>query len=61
MKAKLSQTTTGMKSFLLKFADPLFSKGGNGAVVPIKITGSVQHPHYGLELGPKSEAATKNP
>jgi hypothetical protein len=50
-----------MKSFLLKFADPLFSKGGNGAVVPIKITGSVQHPHYGLELGRKSEASTENP
>jgi hypothetical protein len=61
MKAKLSQTTTGVKSFLLKFADPLFSKSGNGAVVPIKITGSVQHPHYGLELGRKSEAAAENP
>lgn len=61
MKAKLSQTTTGVKSFLLKFADPLFSKGGNGAVVPIKITGSVQHPHYGLELGRKSETSAENP
>ena len=61
MQAKLSQTTTGVKSFLLKFADPLFSKGGKGSVVPIKITGSVQHPHYGLELGRKSEASTENP
>ena len=26
MQAKLSQTTTGVKSFLLKFADPFFSK-----------------------------------
>jgi hypothetical protein len=60
MQAKLSQTTTGVKSFLLKFADPLFSKGGNGAVVPIKITGPVQHPHYGLELGRKSEASAEN-
>jgi AsmA-like C-terminal region len=61
MQAKLSQTTTGVKSFLLKFSDPLFSKGGNGAVVPIKITGSVQHPHYGLELGRKSEGSAGNP
>ncbi len=51
LQAKLSQTTTGVKSFFLKLADPLFSKGGNGSVVPIKITGSVQHPHYGLDLG----------
>jgi AsmA-like C-terminal region len=60
MQAKLSQITTGVKSFLLRFADPLFSKGRNGAVVPIKITGSVQHPHYGLDLGHKSEMSKEN-
>jgi hypothetical protein len=60
MQAKLSQTTTGVKSFLLKFADPIFSKGGKGTVLPIKITGSVQDPHYGLNLGHKSEAAKEN-
>jgi len=57
MQAKLSQTTTGFKSFLLKFADPIFSKGGKGTVLPITITGSVQHPHYGLDLGRKAGAA----
>jgi len=57
MIAKLSQTTTGFKSFLLKFADPLFSKGGKGSVVPIKITGPVQHPHYGVDLHRKREAS----
>ncbi len=57
MQAKLSQTTTGFKSFLLKFADPIFSKGSKGTVLPIKITGTVQHPHYGLQLGHKSVAA----
>jgi hypothetical protein len=51
MQAKLSQTTTGFKSVLLKLADPLFSKGGGGAVLPIKITGPAQHPHYGLDIG----------
>lgn len=51
MQARLSQTTTGFKSFLLKFADPFFSKGDLGTVLPLKITGSVQHPHYGLDLG----------
>ena len=57
IQAKLSQTTTGFKSFLLKFADPIFSKGGKGTVLPIKITGSIQHPQYGLDLGHKAEAA----
>ena len=57
MQAKLSQTTTGVKSFLLKFADPLFSKGDKGTVLPFKITGSIQHPHYGLALRHKAEAA----
>ena len=57
MQAKISRTTTGVKSFLLKFADPIFSKGGKGAVVPIKITGSVKSPHYGLDLGHKYQAA----
>jgi len=60
MQAKLSQTTTGFKSFLLKFADPIFSKGGKGTVLPIRITGSVQHLHYGLDLGHKAEAAKEN-
>jgi hypothetical protein len=60
MQAKLSQTTTGFKSFLLRFADPIFSKGGKGTVLPITITGSVQHPHYGLDLGHKAKAADEN-
>jgi hypothetical protein len=60
MQAKLSQTTTGFKSFLLRFADPIFSKGGKGAVLPIAITGSVQHPHYGLDLGHKAESNKEN-
>jgi hypothetical protein len=50
LQAKLSQTTTGVKSFVLKFVDPIFSKPGIGAELPIRITGPAQHPHYGLEL-----------
>jgi hypothetical protein len=59
MQARLSQTTTGFRSFLLKLADPFFSKQGNGALVPIKISGSAQHPVYGLDLGHKSEASSR--
>ena len=50
MDAKVSQMTTGFKSLLLKAADPFFKKQGAGAVIPIKITGTRDHPAFGLEL-----------
>jgi len=50
MDAKLSQTTTGAKSILLKFVDPFFAKDGAGALLPIKIQGSRANPSFGLEL-----------
>ena len=50
VQAKLSQMTTGFKSILLKAVDPFFKKDGAGAVIPIKITGTRQHPAFGLEL-----------
>lgn len=50
MDAKLSQTTTGVKSFFLKAVDPFFSKHGAGTDLPIKITGTKDHPNYGLDL-----------
>ena len=50
MQAKLSEMTTGFKSFLLKAVDPFFKKGKAGAVIPIKITGTRQQPVFGLDL-----------
>jgi hypothetical protein len=50
MQAKLSQTVTGVKSFLLKAVDPFFSKKGAGTVLPIKITGTRAHPDFTLNL-----------
>jgi hypothetical protein len=50
MDAKLSQTTTGAKSVLLKLVDPFFSKDGAGTLLPIKIQGSRENPSFGLEL-----------
>jgi AsmA-like C-terminal region len=47
---KISKTTTGMKSLLLKAIDPFFKKKKKGEVVPIHITGTYQHPQYGLDL-----------
>ena len=59
MDAKLSQTTTGAKSILLKFVDPFFAKEGAGALLPIKIQGSRANPSFGLELH-RSNAKTSN-
>src|SRR5580692_4103412 len=48
MQAKLSQTTTGAKSFFLKAADPFFKGKHGGSDVPIKIGGTKDHPTFGL-------------
>jgi AsmA-like protein len=49
MQAKISQTMTGAKSFLLKAVDPFFRKNGQ-TQLPIKITGQRDHPSFGLDL-----------
>ncbi len=51
MQAKLSQTMTGTKSFFLKAVDPFFKGKNGGSSVPIKITGTKDHPQYGLDFG----------
>lgn len=48
MDATLSQTMGGFKSFLLKIIDPFFKKDGAGAVIPIKIQGTLEEPSFGL-------------
>jgi hypothetical protein len=48
MQAKLSQTTTGAKSFFLKAADPFFKGKNGGSDVPMKIGGTKDHPTFGL-------------
>jgi hypothetical protein len=52
LAAKLSQTTTGFKSTLLKAVDPFFKKKGSeaGAVIPIAISGTKDKPTFGLNL-----------
>jgi hypothetical protein len=51
LDAKISQTTTGWRSLLLKVVDPLFKqKGGSGSAIPIKIGGSRNAPDFGLDV-----------
>lgn len=48
MDAKISQTTTGWKSVLLKIVNPLFRRDGQ-TVVPIGISGTRNAPSFGLD------------
>jgi len=50
LDAKLSETTSGWKSILLKPIDPFFHKHGAGAEIPFKLTGTKSEPHFGLDL-----------
>lgn len=50
LQARVSQTTTGIKSVLLKIIDPFFRKHGAGAVLPIRVGGTVAQPEFGLNL-----------
>ena len=50
LDATISQTTTGFKSLLLRAVDPFFKKRGAGAVLPIRISGSVGQPEFKLNL-----------
>ena len=51
MQATVSQAIGGFRSIFVKPFDPLFKKGGAGAVLPIVISGTRDHPKFGLEVG----------
>jgi AsmA-like C-terminal region len=53
LQAKLSQTTSGVKSFFLKALDPFFEGREAGTVLPIKITGTRDQPLFGLDFHDK--------
>ena len=53
LRAKLSQTTTGVKSFFLKAIDPFFEGKNAGTVLPIKITGTKDQPLFGTDFHDK--------
>jgi len=56
LEAKLSQTTTGFKSFLLKALDPIFRKKDGKTVLPIHIAGTRDNPSFGLDMRPAHSA-----
>jgi AsmA-like C-terminal region len=63
LQAKLSQTTTGAKSFFLKAVDSFFKGRKGGTELPIEITGTKDNPSFGLDRNggsQKSDAAQAN-
>src|SRR5215470_264525 len=44
LEAKLSQTTTGVKSFFLKAVDPFVKGKDAGTILPVKVTGTREKP-----------------
>jgi hypothetical protein len=48
LAAKVSQTTTGWKSVLLRAVDPIFKRKDVGAEIPIRIRGTPDKPSFGL-------------
>jgi hypothetical protein len=51
---KISNTTTGAKAILLKVMDPFFKKKPKGEVLPVRITGTYEHPSFGLDFYDKA-------
>ncbi|MGC2446186.1 MAG: AsmA-like C-terminal region-containing protein [Candidatus Sulfotelmatobacter sp.] len=47
---RISKTSTGMKSFILKVIDPLFRKKKKGEIVPVHIEGTYEKPEFGLDM-----------
>jgi AsmA-like C-terminal region len=57
--SKISNTTSGPKAFLLKMMEPFFKKKRKGEIVPVRISGTFEHPTFGLDLN--DEKAEKVP
>ena len=55
LQAKVSQTMTGWKRWVLKPADPFFAKEGAGTFLRIKVEGSASQPKFGLDRGHKEQ------
>jgi hypothetical protein len=60
MEAKLSQATTGIKSFFARFLNSRFETKNAGAEMPIRVTGTDNDPHFQVELKRSKRDSKKN-
>ncbi len=50
---KISNTESGAKALFLKVMEPFFKKRKKGEIVPVRISGTYDHPSFGLDLNDK--------
>jgi hypothetical protein len=50
VETKISNTKGGAKAILLKMMEPFFKKRRKGEVLPVRISGTYEHPSFGLDL-----------
>jgi hypothetical protein len=58
---KISNTETGAKAMLLKAVEPFFKKKRKGEIIPVRISGTYQHPSFGLDLEDKKAKKVQPP
>jgi hypothetical protein len=51
LQAKVSETMTGWKRWVLKPIDPFFSKQGAGTLLRIQVVGTSKEPKFGRDRG----------
>ncbi len=61
VQSKISNTETGPKAFLLKMMEPFFKKKKRGEIVPVRISGTYDHPTFGLDLDDKNAQTVEPP
>jgi hypothetical protein len=54
--SEVSKTTHGIKALMLKVLDPFFKKRSGVYVAPVKITGTYEHPSFGLDLSDRDDS-----
>ena len=59
--SKISNTTSGAKALLLKAIEPFFKKKKKGEIVPVQISGTYEHPTFGLDLNDKKAQTVPEP
>ena len=54
LQAKVSETMTGWKRWVLKPIDPFFSKQGSGTLLRIQVVGTSKEPKFGRDRADKN-------
>jgi hypothetical protein len=59
-KEEVSKTTHGVKALFLKVLDPFLKNKSAGYTTPVKISGTYDHPSFGLDLRNSKNAENRS-